>query len=130
MSADTKSDLRTPRARVEGLGSARAGTMHFLHQRITAVALTFLSIWFVWNALRLVGAGLADVLVFLTAPVNAVLMFLFLGTALYHMSLGLQMIIEDYFHQEGLKMSLLILNRFFTWAVGAAAGFALLKIAV
>ena len=95
MSSNAKPDLRTPRARVEGLGSARAGTTHFLHQRITAVALAFLSIWFVWKAMHLVGAGVADVLVFLSAPVNAVLMFLFLGAALYHMSLGIQIIIED-----------------------------------
>ena len=125
-----RSDLRTPLSRVEGLGSARAGTVHFLRQRVSAIALVFLSIWFVWGALGLVGAGLADVLVFLSEPVNTVLMFLFLATALYHMSLGMQIIIEDYFHQEGLKLALLVLNRFFMWGIGAAAGFALLKIAV
>lgn len=127
---NARTGMRTPLSRVEGLGSARAGTTHFLHQRISAVALAFLSIWFVWSALGVVGGGLAETLVFLTDPVSAVLMALFLATALYHMSLGLHIIIEDYIHQEGLKMALLILNRFFMWGIGAAAGFALLKIAL
>jgi succinate dehydrogenase / fumarate reductase membrane anchor subunit len=130
MSAKASRDYRTPRARVEGLGAARSGTTHFLHQRISAVALVPLSIWFVFAALELVGANLAEVMVFLGTPLNAVLMFGFLVAALYHMSLGVQIIIEDYVHREGVKIALLILNRLAMWAIGAAAGFALLKIAL
>ena len=130
MSAKVSRDYRTPRARVEGLGAARSGTTHFLHQRISAVALVPLSIWFVFAALELVGDNLAEVMVFLGEPMNAVLMFGFLTAALYHMSLGVQIIIEDYVHREGVKITLLILNRLAMWAIGAAAGFALLKIAL
>ena len=123
-------ELRTPLSRAEGLGSARGGTRHFWHQRLTAVALIPLAAWFVFAALGLVGANLAEVLVFLSEPLNAVLMFLFLFAALYHMSLGLQVVIEDYVHGENLKLLLLMCNRFFAAGVGAAAGFALLKIAL
>jgi succinate dehydrogenase / fumarate reductase membrane anchor subunit len=130
MSLKSADNFRTPRARVEGLGAAHEGTMHFLRQRISATALIALSIWFVFAALRLVGADLAQVLVFLGRPVNAVLMLLFLATALYHMSLGLQIIVEDYIHQDGLKLIFLVLIRFAMWGIGAAAGFALLRIAV
>jgi succinate dehydrogenase / fumarate reductase membrane anchor subunit len=130
VSARSARDYRTPRARVEGLGAARAGTQHFLHQRITAIALVPLSIWFVFAGLGLVGANLAEVMVFLGEPLNAVLMFGFLIAALYHMSLGMQIIIEDYVHREGAKIALLILNRLAMWAIGAVAGFALLKIAL
>jgi succinate dehydrogenase / fumarate reductase membrane anchor subunit len=122
--------LRTPLARVEGLGSARTGTMHFWHQRVTAVALAPLAIWFAASALAYVGAPAGAVAGFFGAPINAVLMFLFLAAALYHMRLGLQTIIEDYFHQEGLKITLLILSRFAAWGIGAASGLALLRMAL
>ena len=77
---------RTPRRRVEGLGSAKAGTHDFWRQRLTAVALAPLSIWFIWSALHLVGADHATAAAFFAAPVNAVLMLLFLIAALVHMS--------------------------------------------
>ena len=122
--------FRTPRGRVEGLGAAHSGTHHFLQQRVSAVALAPLAIWFVIAALGLVGDDLAEVLVFFGQPINAILMFAFLATAVYHMSLGLQIVIEDYVHHDGAKLGLLILNRVFMWAVGGAAGFALLRIAL
>ena len=125
-----KDELRTPLARATGLGSARSGTEHFWHQRTSAVALIPLSIWFVVSGLSLVGANLAEVLVFLGEPLNAILMFLFLFAALYHMALGLQVIIEDYVHGERLKWLCLMLNRYFALGVGFAAGFSLLKIAL
>jgi succinate dehydrogenase membrane anchor subunit len=122
--------LKTPLRKIEGLGSAKAGTLHFWQQRMTAVAIVPLSIWFVSAALAYVGAGQGEVAAFFAQPVNAVLMMLFIGAALYHMSLGLQIVIEDYFHQEGLKITLLLLNRFAAWAIGAAAALALVKMAL
>ena len=122
--------LQTPLHRVEGLGSAKAGTAEFWRQRVTAVALVPLSIWFVWSALSLVGAEQSAVTAFLGAPLNAVLMLLFLFAALYHMAIGMQIIVEDYVHQPGLKILLVILNRFFALGVGVATGFALLGIAI
>jgi succinate dehydrogenase / fumarate reductase membrane anchor subunit len=125
-----REDLRTPLARATGLGSAKSGTEHFWHQRMSAVALVPLSIWFVLSALSLVGDNLAEVLVFLGEPMNAILMFLFLFAALYHMTLGVQVVIEDYIHEERVKLLSLMLNRFFALGIGFAAGFALLKIAL
>lgn len=123
-------DLRTPLNRIEGLGSAKSGTGHFWQQRVTAVALVPLSIWFVASALAYVGAEQGAVAAFFAEPVDAILMFLFIVAAVHHMSLGLQVIIEDYIHQEGMKLTLLVLNRFACWGIGATAGFALLKLAV
>jgi succinate dehydrogenase / fumarate reductase membrane anchor subunit len=122
--------LRTPLGRVEGIGSAKAGTNHFWHQRLTAIALVPLSVWFAASALAYVGAERGAVAAFFAEPAEAILMFLFIVAAVYHMSLGLQVIIEDYIHQEGTKLVLLVLNRFACWGIGAAAGFALLKLAV
>ena len=121
--------LRTPLAKIEGLGSAKAGTLHFWHQRMTAVALIPLSIWFVASALAYVGADQGAVAAYFAEPVNAVPMFLFIVASTYHMSLGLQIIIEDYFHNEGQKIALLLLNKFAAWAIGAASTFALSRMA-
>ncbi len=120
----------SPAARVEGLGSAHTGTSHFYRQRVTAVALVPLAIWFAVSAFRLIGADRGAALAFLHAPINAILMALFVIAAVVHMALGLQVIIEDYVHGEGGKLVLLLLNKFFAWLVGAACVFALLKIAV
>jgi succinate dehydrogenase / fumarate reductase membrane anchor subunit len=119
---------RSPLARVEGLGSAHTGTTHFFRQRVTAVALIPLAIWFAVSAFRLIGGDRDAALAFLHSPVNAVLMAVI--AAVVHMALGLQMIIEDYVHGEGGKLVLLVLNKFFAWLVGAACVFALIKIAV
>ena len=122
--------LRTPLARIEGLGSAKSGTLHFWHQRMTAIALIPLSIWFVASAIAYVGADQGAVAAYFAEPVNAVPMFLFIVASTYHMSLGLQVIIEDYFHHEGQKIALLLLNRFAAWAIGAASAFALVRMAL
>jgi succinate dehydrogenase / fumarate reductase membrane anchor subunit len=121
---------RTPLARVEGLGSAHSGTAHFWQQRMSAVALVPLSIWFAVSLLGLAKADYAAALDFLRAPVNAVLMILFVVTLLYHMTLGIQVVIEDYVHSEGQKLALLMLNRFFAWGVGAVCLFAIFRIAI
>ena len=122
--------VRTPLGRVEGLGAAHRGTEHFISQRVTAVALVPLAIWFLFSALSLIGADRNDAVAFLSEPVNAVLMALFIVAAVMHMALGLQMVIEDYITGEGGKVVLLVLNKFFAWLVGAACVFALIKIAV
>jgi len=122
--------VRTPLARVEGLGSAHRGTEHFISQRVTAVALIPLAIWFAVSVLSLIGASRIEAVQFLAEPVNAVLMALFIIAALMHMVLGLQMVIEDYITGEAGKVVLLVLNKFFAWIVGAASILALLKIAL
>jgi succinate dehydrogenase / fumarate reductase, membrane anchor subunit len=122
--------IRTPLARVEGLGAAHRGTEHFALQRGTAVALVPLAIWFVFSALSLVGAERTDAVAYLAEPVNAVLMALFIIAAMMHMAVGVQVVIEDYVPNEAAKVVLLLLNKFFAWLVGAATMFALLKIAL
>ncbi len=122
--------FRTPLARIEGLGSAKAGTAHFWQQRVSAVALVPLSIWFVASALAYVGAEEGAVAAFFAQPLNGIFMFLFLVAALVHMRIGLQEIIVDYIQQEGLKVVLLILNSFANAAIGIAVSYALVKIAL
>lgn len=125
----TQPRIRTPLGKIEGLGSARSGTHHFWALRVSSVALIPLSIWFVASALAYVGAEQGAVAAYFAEPINAVLMFLFIITCSYHSSLGLQTVIEDYIHQEGAKITLLIFNRFACWIVGAAAGYALIRMA-
>jgi succinate dehydrogenase / fumarate reductase membrane anchor subunit len=121
---------RTPLARVEGLGAAHAGTGHFWRQRVTAVALVPLALWFAWTALSLIGADRDTAVAFLKLPVNAVPMGLFIVIAAIHMALGIQVVIEDYIQHEGRKLLLLVLNQFFAWIVAAASLFALVRIAL
>jgi succinate dehydrogenase / fumarate reductase membrane anchor subunit len=123
-------NVQTPFARVQGLGAAHAGTGHFWRLRIGSVALVPLSIWFVCVALALIGADRDAAVAFLAQPVNAIAMALFVIAALHHMALGIQIVIEDYVHEEGPKIALLMLNNFFAWIVGAACLFAIVKIDV
>ncbi len=122
--------VRTPLARVEGLGSAHSGTAHFWRQRVSAVALVPLAVWFVFVALTLIGSDQETASAFLGEPLNAILMALFVIAALHHMVLGIQVVIEDYVHGEGSKIALLVLNQFFAWIVGAVSLFALVRIAL
>ncbi len=122
--------LNSPLSKIEGLGSSKSGTHHFWHQRMTAVALIPLSIWFAASALAYVGADQGAVAAYFAEPINAVPMFLFIVASTYHMSLGLQVIIEDYIHNEGQKIALLLLNRFAAWAIGSASAFALIRMAL
>lgn len=122
-------DMRTPRARVRGLGAARSGTTHFWHERLTAVALVPLVIGFIVILLSLLGRNHAATLQILGSPLVAIVMLLFVLTGAYHMKLGMQVIIEDYVHGEGTKALLLMLNTFFCVVVGVASAFALLKLA-
>ncbi len=122
------SSIRTPRARVRGLGSARAGTTHFWHERLTAIALVPLTIAFVVIVVSLLGRSHATTMQTLGSPLVAITMLLFIITGVYHMKLGMQVIIEDYVHDEGLKLTLLIANIFFSIAIGLAALFAILKL--
>ncbi len=119
---------QTPLQRVQGLGAAHSGTHHFWRERITAVALIPLTIWFGFAALALVGAREVDVLTFFQHPWNAGLMGLFIITLLVHSVIGMQSVIDDYVHQPGLKVLSLLLNRGFAWLMGAICLVALLRI--
>jgi succinate dehydrogenase / fumarate reductase membrane anchor subunit len=122
--------IQTPLGRVRGLGSAKAGVEHFWHQRATAVALLPLTLWFVWSVARFAGAPHGEVIAFLGNPFNATAMLLFVVAGLYHMSLGVQTIIEDYIGREVLKLALLLLNKFAALSIGTMCAVAVLRIAI
>lgn len=123
-------DMRTPLGRVRGLGSAREGTGHFWRQRLTAVANVPLMLFFVGFLLSINGADHATVQAAFANPFVSLMFALMIFSALYHMRLGMQVIIEDYIHGEGLKLALIMLNTFFAIAVGAACAWALIKLAL
>jgi succinate dehydrogenase / fumarate reductase, membrane anchor subunit len=119
---------RTPIGRVRGLGSAKSGTKHWLAQRITAGSNLFLMLWFVLSLALLPDYSHATVLKWLSSPWAAIPLLLLVVSVFHHMRLGLTVVIEDYQHDE-TRVALLILLNFFVFAVGAAAVFAILKIA-
>ena len=124
----SNSSMRTPLGRVRGLGSAKSGTGHFWLQRVTAVANVILTIAFLCVVLSLIGKPYGAAIATLAKPQVAILMLLFTLSGAVHMRLGMQVIIEDYIHHEGLKVLAVMANTFFAIAVGAACAFALLKI--
>jgi succinate dehydrogenase / fumarate reductase membrane anchor subunit len=119
--------MRSPLARVRHLGSARSGTRHFWQQRLTAVASIPLTIAFIIIAMSLVGRNQAWAVQILGSPLVAIIMILFITTYAYHMWLGMQVIIEDYVHDEIWKLASLMGNTFFCIAVALTALYAILK---
>jgi succinate dehydrogenase / fumarate reductase, membrane anchor subunit len=124
----TMSSMRTPLKTVRHLGSAKEGTDHFWRQRLTAVANLILAPLFVALVVSMIGADYGVVRRVLGHPIVAIAMALFIGSALVHMRIGMQVIIEDYVHGEGRKIVLLVLNTFFAIVMGVVAIYALLKL--
>jgi succinate dehydrogenase / fumarate reductase membrane anchor subunit len=122
--------LETPLHKVEGLGSAHSGVSHFKRQRVTAITLIPLTVWFAVSALGLVGATEVSVLIFLSNPLNAVLLGTFILISVYHMALGIQEVILDYVPHEGAKLFLMFCNHGFAFLVAAVCAVALLRITI
>jgi succinate dehydrogenase / fumarate reductase, membrane anchor subunit len=120
-------NMRTPYKAVEGLGSAKSGTEHFWHQRMTAIANVPLIIFLVWFVISHLGAARNDVVASVQNPFIAILLALSFVSILWHMRLGMQVVIEDYVHGHGARLACLLLNGFFTAALGVAAFYAILK---
>jgi succinate dehydrogenase / fumarate reductase, membrane anchor subunit len=125
---DRDTDMRTPLRRVRGFGSARSGTEHFWYQRLTSVALVPLTAAAILIVMSLLGRNHAAVVQILGSPLVAIIMLLFVLTTAYHMKLGMQVVIEDYVHDDAMKYPLLIGNSFFCVVVALAASFAILKL--
>lgn len=119
----------TQLGRVRGLGSAKSGAHHWWLQRVTAVANVLLFSWFVISLLRLPAYDLETVQRWLSSPLVAVPMVLLVANVCWHFRLGLQVFIEDYVHEEGLKAAALIALKFYAVALAAVGIFSILKIA-
>ena len=120
--------IRTPLGRVRGRGSAKSGTSHFWHQRVTAIANIPLTITVVVILITLLGRNQAAAAQILGSPAIAIIMLLFIASITAHMRLGMQVIIEDYVHDKLAKLTLLLANTFFTVAVGLASAYGVLKL--
>lgn len=121
--------METPLGRVRGLGSARTGAHHWWLERLTSIAALVLFVWFIASILRLPSLSYGDVVGWLREPLAAVPMLLLIVTTFWHLKLGLQVILEDYVHEEGMKMFSIVLLNFFVIAGAALAFFSVLKIA-
>ena len=128
MADSGRQSFETPLKRVRGLGAAHSGTEHFWRQRMTAIAGIPLTIAFLSIVLSTVGKSHAAVVATLSHPLVAILMILFVVTGVVHMRIGMQVIIEDYVHEELPKIGLLALNTFFSVAVGLGCVYAILKL--
>ena len=122
------SSMRTPLGRVRGYGSARSGTEHFIQQRLTAIANIPLTIGAVVIVISLIGRNHAAVAQILGSSLVAIIMLLFIISTFHHMRIGMQVVIEDYVHDERTKYALLILNTFFAIAAGSSSIYAILKL--
>ncbi len=121
--------LRTPLSQAIGLGSAKEGVEHWWAQRVSAVALVVLGLWFVATIIAHAGADRATVLAWLHGPLSAILTILLVAFVFYHGALGLQVVIEDYIHSEWLKIPALVVMRLLSLALAVAGIFAVLRIA-
>ena len=120
--------LRSPLGRVLGLGTAKEGTSHWWGQRVSAIALLFLGLWFAYAMATMPGYDYEASVAFIGQPVNSILLLLLSLTLAYHSYLGVQVVIEDYVHAPGVKIAALIASRFAHTILAAAAVFAVLKI--
>ncbi len=123
-------DFRAPLAKVRGLGSAREGTEHFIAQRLTAVALIPLYLWFVFSIVFLSRSDYATVISWIKHPFVTVMLIALLLATFYHAQLGVRVIVEDYIKSEFMKVTLLVLTKFFAFILGVASIVAVLRIAL
>lgn len=106
------SNLRSPLGRARGLGSAKEGLHHWWMQRLTAVALIPLTIWLVFSLVGLAGTGYEEFILWVSDPINATIMILFLAVAFHHAQAGMQVVLEDYVSSHGLRIVSIIVVKF------------------
>ena len=121
--------LRSPLGRVLGMGSAKDGTGHWWAQRVSAVALIPLTLWFFWSLLLLPNLDYATVRTWLSVPLSALLAVLLVAVTAYHSYLGTNVVVEDYVHAHASKLFLVLLLRFVYVLCAGAGIFAILRIA-
>jgi succinate dehydrogenase / fumarate reductase, membrane anchor subunit len=124
---ESAKSIRTPLARVRGLGASHSGTSDFWRQRLTAVAMTVLIVPVIVVVLMLIGSNQAGAKqIFSSLPI-AIIMLLFIVASAWHMKIGMQVVIEDYVHNEKIKLASVMANNFFCIAVALASIYAILK---
>jgi succinate dehydrogenase / fumarate reductase, membrane anchor subunit len=120
--------MRTPLARVRNLGASHSGTGDFWRQRVTAVAMVLLMVPVIVIVMMLRGSNQAGAAQILSSPLIAIIMLLFIIASCWHMKIGMQVVIEDYIHDEKIKLASIMANNFFCIAVALASIYAILKL--
>ena len=122
--------MATPLARVRGLGSAHRGTETFWRQRVTALANIPLVIFLIFSLVAHVGSSFEEVRSYLANPLVALAMLALVISASIHMRIGLKEIVEDYVHNEYLRILSILFATVFAWGIGLACVYAIVKIGV
>jgi succinate dehydrogenase / fumarate reductase membrane anchor subunit len=120
--------MRTPLSRVRSLGASHSGTSDFWRQRITGVAMVLLMVPVILVVMMLLGRNHAGAAQILGSPLVAIVMLLFIVASAWHMKIGMQVVIEDYIHNEMAKLAAIMANNFFSVAVALASIYAILKL--
>ena len=120
--------MRTPLGRVRNLGSSHSGTSDFWRQRLTAVAMVLLILPVIMVVMMLLGRNQAGAAQILGSPLVAIILLLFIVASIWHMKIGMQVVIEDYVHGEMVKLAAIMANNFFSVAVALASIYAILKL--
>lgn len=123
------SQLRTPLSKVKGHGSAKEGTGHFWSQRVTAIAMIPLVLWLCFSIASLPGMSKVDIQAWLSNPFTAVLMILLIMTGFYHAKLGIQVVIEDYVGDHGLRTAAIIATALLFVLLAVLGVFSVMRIA-
>ncbi len=127
---DTRVSMRTPLARAKGLGSAHHGATHWWIHRMTAVSNIPLIVSFVIIVASLSGSTYEQAIAIVSHPIVAILLILAIVSVTNHMRLGMQIVIEDYVHDKGLKIAAVIANNFYAVIIGVACLYAILKVSL
>ncbi|HEX2367222.1 MAG TPA: succinate dehydrogenase, hydrophobic membrane anchor protein [Bradyrhizobium sp.] len=120
--------MRTPLGRVRNLGASHSGTTDFWRQRLTAVAMTLLIVPVLVIIMMLIGRNQAGAAQIIGSLPIAVILVLFIVASTWHMKIGMQVVIEDYVHNEKLKLASIMANNFFSFAVALASIYAIFKL--
>ena len=121
---------RSQLGRVRGLGASRAGVEHWWRERVSAIALVPLTLWFVVSVLSMLGADWVVVASWAGRPVNAVLLLALIVMTFQHTALGLQVVYEDYIDTAGLRTAVTLATNGACLILGLMAGLAVLKLAL